>query len=139
MVERSEKGHTYTLPIDPQFKKVVKRQVKMLDLNRTVHYAHILNRTREQLQEDVFDVAKLRKQAPIRRPASHTTAATNMQNLQEFNRLKYRGKSDTELFSQPVISLPKRLITAVMAFKIPFSSHYNLHISTSIHTHFFMP
>lgn len=55
---------------------------------------YILNRSKEHLPEDVFEVARLRKQVPIRRPASHTTAAVNMQNLQEFNLLKYRGKCD---------------------------------------------
>lgn len=55
---------------------------------------YILNRPREHLPEDVFEVARLSKQVPIRRPASHTTAEVNMQNLQEFNRLKYRGKCD---------------------------------------------
>lgn len=50
-----------------------------------------MNRQRERPTEDVFEMARLHKQLPIRRPASHTTAAVNMQNLHEFNRLKYRG------------------------------------------------
>ncbi|KTG40453.1 hypothetical protein cypCar_00007681 [Cyprinus carpio] len=52
--------------------------------------------SKEHLPEDVFEVARLRKQVPIRRPASHTTAAVNMQNLQEFNRLKYRDGASRE-------------------------------------------
>ncbi|KTF80203.1 hypothetical protein cypCar_00014324 [Cyprinus carpio] len=57
---------------------------------------YILNRPREHLPEDVFEVARLCKQVPIRRPASHTTAAVNMQNLQEFNLLKYRDGASRE-------------------------------------------
>jgi len=57
---------------------------------------YILKRPRELLQEDGFEVARLRRQVPSRRPASHTTAATNMHNLQDFNHLKYRGKCHTE-------------------------------------------
>ncbi|KAA0704773.1 Centrosome and spindle pole associated protein 1 [Triplophysa tibetana] len=54
------------------------------------------SRQRERPTEDVFEMARLHKQVPIRRPASHTTAAVNMQNLHEFNRLKYRDTTSRE-------------------------------------------
>lgn len=42
---------------------------------------------------DVFDMARLRMQAPVRRPSSKEAAdAVNIQNIWEFNDLKYRGK-----------------------------------------------
>ncbi|XP_051970634.1 centrosome and spindle pole-associated protein 1-like isoform X2 [Xyrauchen texanus] len=52
-------------------------------------------RQREHLPEDVFKMARLRKQVPFRRPASYT-AAVNVQNLQEFNRLKCRDGASRE-------------------------------------------
>ncbi|XP_051538803.1 centrosome and spindle pole-associated protein 1-like isoform X4 [Myxocyprinus asiaticus] len=54
------------------------------------------NTQREHPPDDVFEMARRRKQVPIRRPASHTIAAVNMQNLQEFNRLKYRDGTSRE-------------------------------------------
>ncbi|XP_051543103.1 LOW QUALITY PROTEIN: centrosome and spindle pole-associated protein 1-like [Myxocyprinus asiaticus] len=53
-------------------------------------------RQREHPPEDVFEMARLLKQVPFRRPASHTTAAVNMQNLREFNHLKYRDGGSRE-------------------------------------------
>ncbi|XP_017209453.1 centrosome and spindle pole-associated protein 1 isoform X1 [Danio rerio] len=73
---------------------------QLIQSNRNDQPPPVHIRPREQLQEDIFDVAKLRKQAPIRRPASHTTAAANMQNLQEFNRLKYRDGASREEMRQ---------------------------------------
>lgn len=104
---------------------------------------YILNRPREHLLEDVFEVARLRKEVPIRRPASHTTAAANMHNLQEFNHLKYRGKCHTEF---PVFCLKNLCRTLQWACnfipkkvpKIPFTSLYYLHIFTNSRTHFLL-
>ncbi|XP_057179230.1 centrosome and spindle pole-associated protein 1 isoform X2 [Triplophysa rosa] len=60
----------------------------------------VSSRQRERPTEDVFEMARLHKQVPIRRPASHTTAAVNMQNLHEFNRLKYRDTTSREKVRQ---------------------------------------
>ncbi|KAL1248715.1 hypothetical protein QQF64_022033, partial [Cirrhinus molitorella] len=69
---------------------------ELMQSNRNDHTPPVHSRPREHLPEDVFEVARLRKQVPMRRPASHTTAAINMQNLQEFNRLKYRDDASRE-------------------------------------------
>ncbi|XP_051970000.1 centrosome and spindle pole associated protein 1-like isoform X2 [Xyrauchen texanus] len=56
------------------------------------------NPQREHPPDEVFEMARRRKQFPIRRPASHTIAEVNMQNLREFNLLKYRdGTSHEEM------------------------------------------
>ncbi|ROK23402.1 Alpha-2-macroglobulin [Anabarilius grahami] len=71
---------------------------QLMQSNGNDHTPPIHGRPREHLPEDVFEVARLHKQVPIRRPASHTTAAANMHNLQEFNHLKYRdGESRKEV------------------------------------------
>ncbi|RXN04095.1 centrosome and spindle pole-associated 1-like isoform X2 [Labeo rohita] len=67
---------------------------ELMQSNRNDHTPPV--HSREHLPEDVSEVARLSKQIPIRRPASHTTAAINMQNLQEFNRLKYRDGASRE-------------------------------------------
>uniref|UniRef100_A0A9J8BUZ3 Centrosome and spindle pole associated protein 1 n=1 Tax=Cyprinus carpio carpio TaxID=630221 RepID=A0A9J8BUZ3_CYPCA len=69
---------------------------ELMQPNRNDHTPPVHSRPREHLPEDVFEVARLCKQVPIRRPASHTTAAVNMQNLQEFNLLKYRDGASRE-------------------------------------------
>ncbi|XP_025066019.1 centrosome and spindle pole-associated protein 1 isoform X6 [Alligator sinensis] len=49
------------------------------------------SRKRERNPMDVFDMARLRMQAPVRRPSSKEAAdAVNIQNIWEFNDLKYR-------------------------------------------------
>ncbi|XP_067234319.1 centrosome and spindle pole-associated protein 1 isoform X2 [Chanodichthys erythropterus] len=71
---------------------------QLMQSNGNDHTPPIHGRPREHLPEEVFEVARLHKQVPIRRPASHTTAGANMHNLQEFNHLKYRdGASRTEV------------------------------------------
>lgn len=41
---------------------------------------------------DVFEMARLRMQAPVRRPSSKEIAdPINLQNIREFNELKYKG------------------------------------------------
>ncbi|XP_043081843.1 centrosome and spindle pole-associated protein 1 isoform X3 [Puntigrus tetrazona] len=69
---------------------------ELMQSNRSDHTPPAHSRPRERLLEDVSEVARLRQQVPIRRPASHTTAAVNMQNLQEFNRLKFRDGASRE-------------------------------------------
>ncbi|XP_073686660.1 centrosome and spindle pole-associated protein 1 [Garra rufa] len=69
---------------------------ELMQSNRNDHIPPVHSRPREPLPEDVFEAARLRKQVPMRRPASHTTAAVNTQNLQEFNRLKYRDSASRE-------------------------------------------
>lgn len=41
---------------------------------------------------DVFEMARLRMQAPVRRPSSKDVAdPVNLQNIRDFNELKYKG------------------------------------------------
>ncbi|XP_077100681.1 centrosome and spindle pole-associated protein 1 isoform X2 [Siphateles boraxobius] len=71
---------------------------QLMQSNENDHIPPIHGRPRELLREDVYEVARLRRQVPSRRPASHTTAASNMHNLQDFNHLKYReGPSREEV------------------------------------------
>ncbi|XP_055038709.2 centrosome and spindle pole associated protein 1 isoform X3 [Misgurnus anguillicaudatus] len=69
---------------------------QLIQSNRNDNISARPSRQRERPPEDVFEIARLRKQVPIRRPASHTTANVNTQNLQEFNRLKYRDSKSRE-------------------------------------------
>ncbi|XP_059390706.1 centrosome and spindle pole-associated protein 1-like isoform X2 [Carassius carassius] len=68
---------------------------ELMQSNRNVHTPPVHSRSKQHLPDDVFEVARLRKQVSIERPASHT-AAVDMQNLQEFNRLKYRDGASRE-------------------------------------------
>ncbi|KAG7488601.1 hypothetical protein MATL_G00035530 [Megalops atlanticus] len=52
-------------------------------------------RRRERPQVDVFDMARLRMQAPVRRN-SKTTEPVNLQNIRDFNELKYRDSESRE-------------------------------------------
>ncbi|XP_066576815.1 centrosome and spindle pole-associated protein 1 isoform X1 [Amia ocellicauda] len=49
-------------------------------------------RRRDRGTVDVFDMARLRMQAPVRRPSSKALEPINMQNIRDFNQLKYRGE-----------------------------------------------
>ncbi|MGH0145694.1 UNVERIFIED_CONTAM: hypothetical protein FKN15_042883 [Acipenser sinensis] len=49
-------------------------------------------RRRDRSQVDIFDMARLRMQAPVRRPSSKEVDPINPQNIRDFNQLKYRGK-----------------------------------------------
>ncbi|XP_056593813.1 centrosome and spindle pole associated protein 1 isoform X2 [Triplophysa dalaica] len=69
---------------------------QLMPTTRNDNPSAVSSRQRERPTEDVFEMARLHKQLPIRRPASHTTAAVNMQNLHEFNRLKYRDTTSRE-------------------------------------------
>ncbi|KAK7118295.1 hypothetical protein R3I94_021956 [Phoxinus phoxinus] len=69
---------------------------QLMQSNENDHIPPVHGRPREHLREDVFEVARLRRQVPSRRPASHTTAATNIHNLQDFNHLKYREGASRE-------------------------------------------
>ncbi|XP_016140961.1 centrosome and spindle pole-associated protein 1-like isoform X1 [Sinocyclocheilus grahami] len=79
---------------------------ELMQSNRNDHTPPVHSRPREHIPEDVFEVARLRKQVHIRRPASHTTAAVNMQNLQEFNRPKYRDGASREEVRQAYLDSP---------------------------------
>ncbi|XP_062426291.1 centrosome and spindle pole-associated protein 1 isoform X2 [Rhea pennata] len=57
----------------------------------------ITRRRREKNPKDVFEMARLRLQAPVRRPSSKDTQdPVNIQNIWEFNELKYKD-SDTRI------------------------------------------
>ncbi|NWW84004.1 CSPP1 protein, partial [Rhynochetos jubatus] len=48
---------------------------------------------REKNPKDIFEMARLRLQAPVRRPASKDSQdPVNIQNIWEFNELKYKGR-----------------------------------------------
>ncbi|NWI66775.1 CSPP1 protein, partial [Todus mexicanus] len=50
-------------------------------------------RRREKHPKDVFEMARLRLQAPVRRPSSkEAPEPVNMQNIWDFNELKYKGR-----------------------------------------------
>lgn len=42
---------------------------------------------------DIFDMARHRVQAPVRRPSPKGLDATTFQNIHDFNELKERGES----------------------------------------------
>ncbi|XP_030071137.1 centrosome and spindle pole-associated protein 1 isoform X2 [Microcaecilia unicolor] len=48
------------------------------------------SKKREKSAVDVFDMARLRMQAPVRRPLSKNADTVNIENIREFNELKYR-------------------------------------------------
>ncbi|NWX22692.1 CSPP1 protein, partial [Aegotheles bennettii] len=47
---------------------------------------------REKTPKDVFEMARLRLQAPVRRPSKEAQGAVNIQNIWDFNELKYKGR-----------------------------------------------
>ncbi|NXD85464.1 CSPP1 protein, partial [Halcyon senegalensis] len=50
-------------------------------------------RRREKNPKDIFEMARLRLQAPVRRPSSkEVPEPVNMQNIWDFNELKYKGR-----------------------------------------------
>ncbi|XP_025932816.1 centrosome and spindle pole-associated protein 1 isoform X5 [Apteryx rowi] len=57
----------------------------------------ITRRRREKTPKDIFEMARLRLQAPVRRPSSKDAQdPVNIQNIWEFNELKYKD-SDTRI------------------------------------------
>ncbi|NXG81125.1 CSPP1 protein, partial [Baryphthengus martii] len=51
-------------------------------------------RRREKNPKDIFEMARLRLQAPVRRPSSkEAQEPVNIQNIWEFNELKYQGRN----------------------------------------------
>ncbi|KFV10037.1 Centrosome and spindle pole-associated protein 1, partial [Pterocles gutturalis] len=53
----------------------------------------ITRRRREKNPKDIFEMARLRLQAPVRRPSSKEAQdPVNIQNIWEFNELKYKGR-----------------------------------------------
>ncbi|KFZ58219.1 Centrosome and spindle pole-associated protein 1, partial [Antrostomus carolinensis] len=62
-----------------------------------------ITRRREKNPKDIFEMARLRLQAPVRRPSSKEAQdPVNIQNIWEFNELKYKGR---EKFKFPVFAL----------------------------------
>ncbi|NXD08467.1 CSPP1 protein, partial [Nothocercus nigrocapillus] len=52
-----------------------------------------ITRRREKNPKDIFEMARLRLQAPVRRPSSKDAQdPVNIQNIWEFNELKYKGR-----------------------------------------------
>ncbi|KFP44586.1 Centrosome and spindle pole-associated protein 1, partial [Chlamydotis macqueenii] len=52
-----------------------------------------ITRRREKNPKDIFEMARLRLQAPVRRPSSKEAQdPINIQNILEFNELKYKGR-----------------------------------------------
>ncbi|NXT24501.1 CSPP1 protein, partial [Syrrhaptes paradoxus] len=52
-----------------------------------------ITRRREKNPKDIFEMARLRLQAPVRRPSSKEAQdPVNIQNIWEFNELKYKGR-----------------------------------------------
>ncbi|NWH17608.1 CSPP1 protein, partial [Grus americana] len=50
-------------------------------------------RRREKNPKDIFEMARLRLQAPVKRPSSKEAQdPVNIQNIWEFNELKYKGR-----------------------------------------------
>ncbi|KAL2085173.1 hypothetical protein ACEWY4_018493 [Coilia grayii] len=57
-------------------------------------------RHKERPPVDVFDMARLRLQVPAKRPPSKTRGPVNMQNIHDFNQLKYRDSTSREEMRQ---------------------------------------
>ncbi|XP_058873276.1 centrosome and spindle pole-associated protein 1-like isoform X2 [Acipenser ruthenus] len=53
-------------------------------------------RRRDRSEMDIFDMARLRMQAPVRRPSSKEVEPVNPQNIRDFNQLKYRETETRE-------------------------------------------
>ncbi|KAJ8413379.1 hypothetical protein AAFF_G00093750 [Aldrovandia affinis] len=53
-------------------------------------------RHRERPLVDVFDMARLRLQAPVRRNSAKAADPVNLQNIRDFNQLKYRDSESRE-------------------------------------------
>lgn len=52
----------------------------------------LFRRRREKNSADIFDLARKRLQAAVQRPSLKGLESVNMQNIREFNDLKYRGE-----------------------------------------------
>ncbi|NXP58621.1 CSPP1 protein, partial [Chloropsis cyanopogon] len=62
-------------------------------LNVASHDNVPITRRREKNPRDIFEMARLRLQAPARRPSlKEAQDPVNMQNIWEFNELKYKGR-----------------------------------------------
>ncbi|NWX04464.1 CSPP1 protein, partial [Caloenas nicobarica] len=58
---------------------------------------------REKNPKDIFEMARLRMQAPVRRPSSKEAQdPVNIQNIWDFNELKYKGR---EKFKCPIFAV----------------------------------
>ncbi|XP_041102625.1 centrosome and spindle pole-associated protein 1 [Polyodon spathula] len=56
----------------------------------------LTGRRKDRSQMDIFDMARLRMQAPVRRPSSKEMDPINPQNIRDFNQLKYRESETRE-------------------------------------------
>ncbi|NXR95199.1 CSPP1 protein, partial [Hypocryptadius cinnamomeus] len=62
-------------------------------LNVASHDNVPITRRREKNPRDIFEMARLRLQAPLRRPSLREAQdPVNIQNIWEFNELKYKGR-----------------------------------------------
>ncbi|NWZ13371.1 CSPP1 protein, partial [Agelaius phoeniceus] len=62
-------------------------------LNVASHDNVPITRRREKNPRDIFEMARLRLQAPVRRPSlKEAQDPVNIQNIWEFNELKYKGR-----------------------------------------------
>ncbi|NXO58908.1 CSPP1 protein, partial [Aramus guarauna] len=60
----------------------------------------LIARRREKNPKDIFEMARLRLQAPVRRPSSKEAQdPVNIQNIWEFNELKYKGRFKFHIFA----------------------------------------
>ncbi|NXB86894.1 CSPP1 protein, partial [Vidua chalybeata] len=63
-------------------------------LNVASHDNVPITRRREKNPRDIFEMARLRLQAPVRRPSlKEAEDPVNIQNIWEFNELKYKGRN----------------------------------------------
>ncbi|NXM21616.1 CSPP1 protein, partial [Ploceus nigricollis] len=63
-------------------------------LNVASHDDVPITRRREKNPRDIFEMARLRLQAPVRRPSlKEAQDPVNIQNIWEFNELKYKGRN----------------------------------------------
>ncbi|XP_036375409.1 centrosome and spindle pole-associated protein 1-like [Megalops cyprinoides] len=71
------------------------------------------DRNRERPPVDIFDMARLRIQAPVRRPSSKNAEPFHLQNSHDFRQLKYRGRDSADAgrlsFPDPPSQEPRRV------------------------------
>ncbi|NXX46998.1 CSPP1 protein, partial [Tricholaema leucomelas] len=66
-------------------------------------------RRREKNPKDIFERARLRQQAPVRRPSSKEAQDTvNVQNIWDFNELKYKGRWSSASWRRQMYPDPPR-------------------------------
>ncbi|XP_043922202.1 centrosome and spindle pole-associated protein 1 [Protopterus annectens] len=73
---------------------------KLMDQEREDTDSPFIMSRRKEKNADVFDMARFRIQAPVRRPSAKGMKTTNIQNIREFNELKYRDTETREEMRQ---------------------------------------